>query len=740
MGTKGLFYTLSLAATFIMMIACSSNDKEPDTECKELYRIQVGGKCGFINENGKLVIEPQFDNAYWFFGDSVCFVQVGERKGLINTNGEYIVELDTSVNWIYRFQNNVAIFRANNGKMGIISKSGEIVLPAIYKDFSRDGDNGFIVMDTLEKMGYIDNQGDFIVPCKYDAVHRFNEGLAMVATSNKCGYVDTTGTWVIDSIYDDARDFGNGLARVKNNEKWMFIDHNGKKVDKFHFDEILTGFSCNRAFIRKDNIIELIDKNGKTIANIDADSVYSYHNSFAEFQKNGKYGKLDTMGVVTIHPKYESLSLTERGVTIFKKNNKQGLIDSTGKVIIEAIYDAVFNDKDNTLILCVDENLSEGIYFGRNGKLIWKDMQGTNFVWPENPTKDDYIRYFDSRLSELDPIEGIYYVTFNRIAVDRENDHATSNGSESKFYAVIRTPNTDEFLIYSIDENKPRSCWVKKFVQIGETNLYAVVNYDEKSTWAEDGKLILENPYKFEVPLRQGGNNYYNWYCKCEFIKDYPSTDIYEQVQKADWTGTGFAIADGYIATNYHVTNGARTIKIRGVNGDMEESYRGYLVASDRNRDLAIIKIVDKRFDGFDDIPYCLGKSVPEVGNEIFCLGYPMTETMGKEIKLTDGIISAASGYKGDQSMYQISAAVQPGNSGGPLFDSDGNIIGIVCAKHSDAENANYAIKVSYLLSLINSSNLGIKLPQNNEIKSKTLSKQVKQIKSFVYIIECSSH
>ena len=390
-------------------------------------------------------------------------------------------------------------------------------------------------------------------------------------------------------------------------------------------------------------------------------------------------------------------------------------------------------------MLCIDGD--RVTYYDRNGKLIWKDMQGTNFVWPENPTKDDYIRYFDSRLSELDPIEGLYFVTYNNIAVDRNTDHVSSNGSMSRFVAIVRSLDINEFLAYDISESKNGlwKSWEKKFVQIGEANVYAVVN-SGASSGAEDGKLILEDPYKFEVSLRQGGNNYYNWYLKCEFIKDYPSTDIYEQVQKVDWTGTGFAIADGYIATNYHVTNGARTIKIRGVNGDMEESYRGYLVASDRNHDLAIIKIVDKRFDGFDDIPYCLGKSVPEVGNEIFVLGYPMTETMGKEIKLTDGIISAASGYKGDKSMYQISAAVQPGNSGGPLFNNDGNVIGIVCAKHSDAENANYAIKVSYLLSLINSTDLGSKLPKSNNVDSKSISKMVKQVQPFVYMIECSTH
>lgn len=735
MKTINLFV---LTVIFFAIAACASSDRETNIESKELYRIQVGGKCGFINENGKLMIEPQYDMAFCFFSDSVCFAQVGERKGLINSNGEYIVDLETTIGGILQFKNDVAVFITNNGKQGVISKSGEIILPAIYKDILRDGDNGFIVMDTLENMGYINNQGDFIIPCKYDAVHQFSEGLTMVTTSRKCGYVDTTGTWVIDSIYDDARDFGNGLARVKRNEEWMFIDHNGKEVGKFNFDEILTGFTCNRAFIKKDNRIELIDKNGKKIANIDADSVYGYHNGYATFKINGKYGKLDSTGVVAIPPKYENLFRTEKGLSIFTKNKKQGIIDSTGQVIIEAKHDIVHNDNHLTLLLCIDGD--RATYYDRNGKQIWKDMQGTNIVWPERPTKNDYIRYFDSRLSELDPIEGIYYVTFTQMAVDRNNDHATSNGSKSRFYAIIRKPNTDVFTATLIDEKETQQYWVKKFVQIGETNSYAVVNYDEKSTWAEDGKLILEDPYKFEVTLRQGGNNYYNWYCKCEFIKDYPSTDIYEQVQKAEWTGTGFAIADGYIATNYHVTNGAKTIKIRGVNGDMEELYRGYLVASDRNHDLAIIKIVDKRFDRFDDIPYCLGKSVPEVGNDIFVLGYPMTETMGKEIKLTGGIISAASGYKGDKSMYQISAAVQPGNSGGPLFDNDGNVIGIVCAKHSDAENANYAIKVSYLLSLINSTDLGAKLPKSNNVDSKSISKIVKQVQPFVYMIECSTH
>lgn len=739
MKVKVLFHILFLSAIGSIMSACTSTNREELIESKELYRIQVGGKCGFINEKGKLVIEPQFDETYWFFGDSVCYAKIGERKGLINTNGEYVVELDKSIVWVYRFNNGVASYRTENGKEGIINKSGEIVLPAIYKKVWSDNANGFVIEDTLGNRGYVNAQGDFIVPCRYDAVNGFNEGLMVVATSNKCGYVDSTGVWVIDSIYDDARAFGNGLARVRLNDKWRFIDNSGNVVESLIYDDILTGFASNRALINHGNIIELINTKGDKIATIDADSVNGFRNGYATFQKYGKYGIIDTTGAVVIPAKFEKLSQAHKGCFVFEKNKKQGVVDVEGKVIVEPKHETVTIEEDLSLIVCIDDNGERGTYYDRDGNLIWKDMQGNKFSWPEKPTKEDFVRYFDSRLPDLDPIEGIYYVTFNSMAIDRENDHASSNGSKSTFYAVIRTPGTDEFLAYTIDENKPWGYWVKKFVQIGESNTYAVVKSGE-SSWADDGKMILEDPYKFEITLRQGGNSYYNWYVKCDFVKDYPSALVYEQVQKAEWTGTGFAIADGYVATNYHVINGAKTIMIKGVNGDLSNTFKGYVIASDREHDLAIVQIVDKKFSGFDDIPYCLGKSVPEVGDDIFVLGYPMTQTMGNEVKLTDGIISAASGYKGDNSMYQISAAVQPGNSGGPLFDNKGNVVGIICAKHADAENANYAIKISYLLSLIKSSDIGIKLPKTNNIESKSLSKKVKQVEPFVYIIECISH
>ena len=88
--------------------------------------------------------------------------------------------------------------------------------------------------------------------------------------------------------------------------------------------------------------------------------------------------------------------------------------------------------------------------------------------------------------------------------------------------------------------------------------------------------------------------------------------------------------------------------------------------------------------------------------------------------------------------LYQISAPIQPGNSGGPLFDNKGNIIGIVSAKHMGAENVGYAIKASYLRNLMESVISTNILPQSNRISGLTLSGKVKSVKNFVYYITCS--
>ena len=228
------------------------------------------------------------------------------------------------------------------------------------------------------------------------------------------------------------------------------------------------------------------------------------------------------------------------------------------------------------------------------------------------------------------------------------------------------------------------------------------------------------------------------------FVKMFPSlpskNDRESNRSFEQWSGTGFALERGYIATNNHVVEGAKTIKVCGVNGNNGMEYNAKVVITDKKNDLAIIKMDDPRFEEFGYIPYNVKTSTADVGENIFVLGYPLTSTMGDEIKLTTGVISSRTGFQGDVSLYQISAPIQPGNSGGPLFDERGNLIGIVNAKHTGAENVGYAIKASYLDNLIESANISNILPHNSLTQYQgTLADKVKNIRDYVFMIRCSN-
>lgn len=188
--------------------------------------------------------------------------------------------------------------------------------------------------------------------------------------------------------------------------------------------------------------------------------------------------------------------------------------------------------------------------------------------------------------------------------------------------------------------------------------------------------------------------------------------------------------------TNFHVVEDASEITIQGVNGSSFE-YKASVIEVDKKNDLALIKITDSRFKGFGNIPYAVKETTCDVGADIFVLGYPLTSYMGEKIKLTNGIISSKSGFKDDITTYQISAPVQPGNSGGPMFDKNGNVVGIVNAGIPDADNVGYAIKTTYLFNLIKSSVSASVIPNNNIVAGKSLPEKVKILQKYVFYIKC---
>ena len=254
--------------------------------------------------------------------------------------------------------------------------------------------------------------------------------------------------------------------------------------------------------------------------------------------------------------------------------------------------------------------------------------------------------------------------------------------------------------------------------------------YMGDKTINSDAYITFENNAYFTLSLTGRSETMY--------IKLYPTVDDgVEPNRIGKSSGSGFAISsNGIIVTNHHVVDGAKSIKVRGVKSDFSKTYNAKVLISDKNNDLALIQIDEHDFTSLGTIPYTIKTGLAGVGEDVFVLGYPLRATMGDEIKLTNGIVSSRTGFQGDISSYQVSAPVQPGNSGGPVFDGRGNLIGIINAKHVGAENATYSVKTSYL------SNLTDLLPSRpnfqtfNSLKGKTLTQQVQLAKKFIYIIE----
>ena len=190
-------------------------------------------------------------------------------------------------------------------------------------------------------------------------------------------------------------------------------------------------------------------------------------------------------------------------------------------------------------------------------------------------------------------------------------------------------------------------------------------------------------------------------------------------------SGTGFYVSnDGHIITNYHVIDGCMDMKVH-TKGRVIPTLR---IADDELNDLALLKISETPSHVF-----ALSNDSPFPLQEIVVAGFPFGESYSSSLKFTQGIISSLTGIGNNYSEMQIDAALQPGNSGGPIIDEYGNIVGVAVAK-LDAkytldnfgvipENTNFGIKASAVKNLLEGNQVPLKTPNTELISKRDLSR-----------------
>ena len=353
-------------------------------------------KFGFVDKMGNMIVPAKYDDVADFKEGRAWVANRGEddqyRCGYIDLEGKEVIPIKYKVSSVegankISFSEGLAAvpMRTDNYDSpiyGYIGKMGNEVIPAKFS-IAGDFKNGIasvdldkyidktgkllsyndlkshdeiVIFSQDEKMGLKHLNGKIVVPCKYDIVQNFSEGMAAVCEETLWGYVDSLGNNIIPCLYrsvnyydngvmddwgeygspDEANDFHEGLVMVMRNRMAGFLNKQGKTVIPFVYKRA-KDFSEGFAAVKTTQKWGFVDKEGNNVIPCRYDTVASFKEGLAAAVKNGKCGYVNANGqeiVPFIFDKpedYEPLNDFHEGLAIVKKNGAFGYVDKEGK-------------------------------------------------------------------------------------------------------------------------------------------------------------------------------------------------------------------------------------------------------------------------------------------------------------------------------------------------------------------------------------------------------------------------
>jgi len=407
------------------------------------------------------------------------------------------------------------------------------------------------------------------------------------------------------------------------------------------------------------------------------------------------------------------------GMTLLSSDYKAWPPDAKADPCLVAVC-YPFTNGQSTVGLTIKNCKNEVVYAEKSSSLNWTNDFQNNYNRALKNCLDKLDKRHYSFNSNMTPVISLPAVETTKQTEASIMNYLTAN-TISPLEGIYKSYQTDALGYYKLGiiklGNTYKAVIIESFLKqwkLGEikavfepsaiSNIYSVKWYMANKTPVETfGKLDDEGLLTIDLINQATGVKEQQ-----KFVKMFPTSPSpgLSSVSGPKASGTGFFLSTGgLLATNAHVIEGASRIEATVQSDGGTFTYVVKVILADKQNDIAILQIDDDKYKTIAGIPYSIVEN-SDIGAKVFTIGYPLNDVMGDNYKVTDGIISSKTGIADDVRYYQISVPIQPGNSGGPLFNKDGNVVGLTTARlngqavGTSVQNVNYAIKSSYLLTL----------------------------------------
>ena len=339
---------LLLLTCTILLSSCdlaNSLTGDMDDNAVKLYPVLLDGEWGYINQQGEMILEPQYQSAEAFH-EGLAVVRESWGWKYIDSKGE--IKIEGNYSSINRFSGGKAAVRFD-GRWGYINKAGNFAINPRFRNASTFSDQrAFVRSIDYSSYYYINENGDRIesidLPDDMDYVEQneFRDGRAMVRDDDLFGYIDKSGNTIVDLKYAEARPFSSQLAAVKISDRWGFIGNDGQ-------------VSISPQFI----------------------SVGDFGNGLAPARKNSNsFGYINKSGTFIIDEQFQQAGVFSEERAPVMLNNKWTFIDKAGNQITSPKFDEVepfYNGLARvTIYVPVQDEIEENYgYINKSGTYVW---------------------------------------------------------------------------------------------------------------------------------------------------------------------------------------------------------------------------------------------------------------------------------------------------------------------------------------------------------------------------------